>query len=69
MKHAFLAALGAALIALASANLLPAGDTGEEKRAKLEDIADLPSLWIYDDIPAGIARAKAEKKPLLIVFR
>lgn len=63
-----LSSVGAALFL--AVTLLPAGDmTGEQKKAKLDDHPGLSSSWIYDDIPAGIARARAENKPLLIVFR
>ena len=30
---------------------------------------DATGLWIYNDLSAGIAKAKKTRKPLLIVFR
>lgn len=37
-------------------------------RNALED-AEVGDHWIYNDLDAGIARAKAESKPLFVVFR
>ena len=34
-------------------------------RSEFED----SDFWIYNDLPRGLAEAKAEKKPLLVVFR
>ena len=34
----------------------------------LED-AEVGDHWIYNDLDAGIARAKSENKPLFVVFR
>jgi hypothetical protein len=58
----------ASAIALLAAGL--AVQDGEKRRLQetLKD-ADLPGLWIYDDIPAGLAKARETGRPLLIVFR
>ena len=46
--------------------LFPKG--GEDLKQKLGDL-ELVGDWIYDDIEAGFRKAKAERKPLLVVFR
>ena len=40
----------------------------ESLKTALKD-ADLPASWIYDDLNAGFAQAKASGKPMLVVFR
>lgn len=66
----FSSAAVALLLALGAASFLTAENvTGEQKKERVRDRDDLSALWIYDDIPAGFARARAENKPLLIVFR
>lgn len=39
----------------------------ERKRERLKDGA--AGFWIYDDVDAGFAKAKATGKPLLVSFR
>lgn len=57
------------LLAIAAANLLPAGDSPADKKDRVSDTVELAGTWIYDDLPAGIAQARREGKPLFIVFR
>jgi hypothetical protein len=59
----------AALLAALAVSYLPAGDTPAEKRDKINDTAEIHKFWIYDDLPAAVAAAKRDNKPLLIVFR
>jgi hypothetical protein len=40
----------------------------EELRKALKDL-DLVGEWIYDDLDAGLAKARASGKPVLAVFR
>ena len=57
--------------------LLLAGSGGLAQERKTrdtlvrEDLADVSAdgFWIYNDLPRGIAEAKASGKPLLVVFR
>jgi hypothetical protein len=42
---------------------------GEEKKDTVKDTAPLAAGWIYDDLPAAVARAKAEGKPIFAVMR
>lgn len=58
-----------ALLFAASALRLPAGDSPQEKRDKINDRTEIAATWIYDDLPAAIARAKRENKPIFAVFR
>jgi hypothetical protein len=58
-----------AVLLVASALRLSAGDTATEKRDKINDRTEIHSSWIYDDFPAAVARAKRENKPILAVFR
>ncbi|MAG56569.1 MAG: hypothetical protein CMJ83_09790 [Planctomycetes bacterium] len=44
-----------------------ATDLGAKKKQRLKD--DAADFWIYDDIEAGYAKAKAGGKPLLVSFR
>ena len=43
-------------------------DSKEDIQKGLNDFK-LVGNWIYDDIPAGFARAARENKPVCIVFR
>lgn len=63
MKHA-----GWALLIAAG---LVAGALPQDKaqlQTALRD-TEVKGDWIYDDIPAGYAQAKASGKPLLLTFR
>jgi len=42
--------------------------TAQTLQSALED-AEVGDHWIYNDLDAGIARAKRENKPLFVVFR
>ncbi len=39
-----------------------------QKKKLLNDL-NAPDGWIYDDLPASIAQARREAKPLFVVFR
>lgn len=50
----------------------PAGAVQEPAKDALRQAlkdTDLEGDWIYDDVAAGFAQARATGKPLLIVFR
>ncbi len=56
-------------VALAAALAGPAaGQTKDDLRTKLKDTAPAGD-WVYDDLDAGFAKAKATGKPLLVVVR
>ena len=55
------------LLALAVAALLQAPVSKDELKALLKD--EVAGDWVYDDFGAGLARAKADRKPLLLVLR
>ena len=59
----------AALSACAAAwTACPAQDPAREGlRKALDD--QLEGAWVYDDIAAGFAEARATGKPMLVVFR
>jgi hypothetical protein len=65
MRTAILAFAAGAWLALAGAAQESSKDA---LRQSLKD-TDLEGDWIYDDVAAGFARARATGKPLLIVFR
>ncbi|MEK7467125.1 MAG: hypothetical protein AAB074_06900 [Planctomycetota bacterium] len=46
-----------------------AGDPAAEKKDKVNDKVELAAGWLYDDLPAALARAKKENKPVLAAFR
>lgn len=41
---------------------------GQSLQSALEDV-EVGDHWIYNDLQAGIARARRENKPLFVVFR
>lgn len=52
-------------LALGFLALLPQGN--QDLRKALGDEAG--AEWIYDDVPAGIAAARKDGRPILVVFR
>jgi len=62
-RMAFAAAVGTVL-----AGSVMADTTKEDLRKGLQDL-ELGGSWIYDDVEAGFAAARAAGKPLLVVFR
>jgi hypothetical protein len=60
---AFAAAVGTVL-----AGPIAADTKKEDLRKSLQDL-ELGGSWIYNDIEAGFAAARAAAKPLLVVFR
>lgn len=70
LAAAALAALGAAWLAGASpfARVASGLDTKADLQKGLNDFG-IVGAWIYDDIPAGFARAAREGKPVCVVFR
>ncbi len=50
-------------------SLTGAGDAAADKKAKINDAVELSPAWVYDDLPAALAQAKKENKPVLAVFR
>jgi len=67
-SRVFAVVSAAALLAIA---LLPtnAGDPASEKKDKVNDTVELAAGWLYDDLPAALARAKKENKPIFAAFR
>ena len=61
-------ACAAALGFLAFAPVARADSGKDELRKSLKD-QELVGTWIYDDVEAGFAAARAAAKPLLVVFR
>ncbi len=59
-----------AITALALLAVAAGGQDPAKLRLKeaLKD-TEVQGDWVYDDLGAGIARAKKAKKPMLIVFR
>lgn len=46
--------------------------TGQDRQSKVRDDrtrVESDGFWIYNDLPAGIAKAKQSSRPLLVVFR
>ena len=57
------------LLLFGCVQLTAVAQTRDDKvHADRDKIAD-DARWIYNDLPAGFAEAKASGKPLLIVFR
>ncbi|MBM3213715.1 hypothetical protein FJZ36_02215 [Candidatus Poribacteria bacterium] len=54
--------------ATACALLIAMSLQGQVLRQELGDL-EVGDHWIYNDLDAGIARAKQEGKPLFVVFR
>jgi len=54
-------------MALALLALLPQQGNDELKKALNDEVAG--AEWIYDDVAAGIAAAKKDGRPILVVFR
>ncbi len=54
-------------IALASV-ALGAGKREEQVRQDMKTVGNDPN-WIYNDLSKGIAEAKRQNKPMLVVFR
>jgi hypothetical protein len=46
----------------------PAAPDKDRLRTALKD-AEVRGDWVYDDLDAGLARAKAEGKPAFVVLR
>jgi hypothetical protein len=63
MNARHLLVLGLGLIAAT-----PAAQAQNDLRKNLKD-TNVAEHWIYDDITAGFAEAKATGKPLLVTFR
>ncbi len=61
MKTLLLASIGLALVTVQDGSK-------EQLRQALKD-NPLAGDWIYDDIDAGFARAKATGRPMMVVFR
>jgi hypothetical protein len=54
-------------IALALLALLPQQGNDELRKALNDEVAGAD--WIYDDVGAGLAAAKKDGRPVLVVFR
>lgn len=63
-----LAVLAAAVVAAALPGTLQARDVKAELKEQLEDNQPKGD-WIYDDADTAFAKARAQKKPLFLVFR
>lgn len=59
---------GAAVVACAASSTLMAQDRDTRVRNDRRDVQAL-GTWIYNDLPAGTAKAKQSGRPMLITLR
>ena len=59
---------GAAVVACAASSAVVAQDRDTKVRNDRRDVQAL-GTWIYNDLPAGIAKAKQSGRPMLVTLR
>jgi len=71
MKLAPIVVLGLLCIASSAAYSADPPKPKDRKTAVLDDRKDVGAIesWVYNDLPKGLAEAKQNGRPMLVVFR